>query len=549
MRRLLWGILIVAVLVAVVTGCGGAHRYDARLVAADSLMQAAPDSALAIVEALPADSLTDGGDRAYRDLLLTQARYRCYIVATSDSGINRALSYYRSHAREREKLTRAFIYKGAVMEELGHPDSAMFYYKQAEATADEKDYANLGQINTRIADLYRIHYGDEEICFEKYKQALHYHLLTGNKPMQQNCYFNMANCAADSSIANYRQYYQKAYSLAEERNDSAAMYKCLEYMGRHLLSNDSTRDEAKLIALDCIKKYQPYNHQNIFIDIAFVYAYENHFDSARYYLNLVDTSRVSDQVKMRYYWALSVLYKNLGDTAKSNYYSGLKSHISDSIDNNRVKNSIYRIDTFNDRIQTSSKIKRINTLQYLLWALSLIAGIMLLSVGFYYHSRMRYYKSIIKELELISSTSDAGVDDHEELLQQIGNKDSVIGQFVQSMVTFMHTSIDLSERDTPSVIKRRIRETIGNVITDEFWDELKAYLDRSHNNLISTIAKNPKISDIDLKFIELSCCGFDYVEIAVALGLSTNYISTKRKAIARKLGVKDLRDYLKTCMK
>ena len=61
-------------------------------------------------------------------------------------------------------LTRAFIYKGAVMEELGHPDSAMHYYKTAEAAAHEKDYANLGQINTRIADVFRKNDGDDQTC-------------------------------------------------------------------------------------------------------------------------------------------------------------------------------------------------------------------------------------------------------------------------------------------------------------------------------------------------------------------------------------------------
>ena len=85
MKKLLMVISLLVVLVAAVTGCGGAHRYDARLVAADSLMQPAPDSALALLEALPIDSLPDESNRAYRDLLLTQARYRCYVTATSDS--------------------------------------------------------------------------------------------------------------------------------------------------------------------------------------------------------------------------------------------------------------------------------------------------------------------------------------------------------------------------------------------------------------------------------------------------------------------------------
>jgi len=138
-------LLLMAGLVATVTGCRGTRvPDDVRLVAADSLLASAPDSALALVEALALDSLATDGDRAYRDLLLTQARYKCYIIATSDSDINRALGYYRAHSGEQEKLTRAYIYKGAVMEELGHPDSAMLYYKHAEATAAPDDYFNLG---------------------------------------------------------------------------------------------------------------------------------------------------------------------------------------------------------------------------------------------------------------------------------------------------------------------------------------------------------------------------------------------------------------------
>ena len=116
--------------------------------------------------------LAADGDRAYRDLLLTQARYRCYITATSDSDINRALAYYRAHPKEREKLTRAYIYKGAVMEELGHPDSAMLHYKHAEATAAPDDYFNLGYINFRIADLFLNEVAEDSSVVDRLHQAV-----------------------------------------------------------------------------------------------------------------------------------------------------------------------------------------------------------------------------------------------------------------------------------------------------------------------------------------------------------------------------------------
>ena len=148
-------ILIAAVLVTLVTGCGTRARYDARLVAADSLMLPARDSALAVVEGITDTMLRSERDLAYRDLLLTQARYKCYadITAADDSAITRAMDYFSSHNGDREKLTRSYLYKGAVMEELGHVDSAMYYYKTAEVNADAKDYTNLGQINTRIGYL------------------------------------------------------------------------------------------------------------------------------------------------------------------------------------------------------------------------------------------------------------------------------------------------------------------------------------------------------------------------------------------------------------
>ncbi len=151
MKRLLWVILAAMVLGAVAPGCRHEPRYDSRLTAADSLLREDPDSALAMLEALAPDSPVarsdgEGGidfsdaDRAYHALLLTQARYKCYVTATSDSDINLALAYFRAHPADHEKLTRAYIYKGAVMEELGHPDSAMLYYKTAEANAAPDDY-------------------------------------------------------------------------------------------------------------------------------------------------------------------------------------------------------------------------------------------------------------------------------------------------------------------------------------------------------------------------------------------------------------------------
>ena len=542
MKHLLAVIVTAMVLVAVVTGCGGAGRNDARLVAADSLMQPDPDSALALVQAVPPGSLTREGDRAYRDLLLTQARYKAYITASSDSDINRALDYYRRHSGERKKLTRAYIYKGAVMEELGHPDSAMFYYKHAEATADEKDYTNLGQINIRIASLYRMYYADKQNCFDKYKQALVYYRLINNKAMQQLCLYNMAVCSSISKTDNSIFYLQQSLDLANELNNDLAIFQCKEFLCRQLLMSDSTRQKAKAIAIQCLKDYPKYINHDLVIDLAYIYAKEKMIDSARYYLKYVDEKcdlELFKRIKVRKLLTLAAIANNEGKIAASNYYGEMVRLISDSINNNTEKYRIQQIENTNNVEITESKKEIINSLQWKIIALILVSLILISVISIYHFRRIHRGKAIINELK------HSNVDKHEHLLKQIDAKDSVIELFVQNMVSFMQTTIDTSENDSPSVVRKRIKETITSVVDDEFWQELKTYINKKHNNLIAEIAKNPKIKEIDLRFIELLCCGFNYIEIAITLNYTPKYISQKRKEIAKKLNLKvPLQDFL-----
>ena len=71
-------LLIVMMVCVLLAGC----RQQAdlpRLVELDSLITVAPDSAAALLEAIPADSLPTAADCAYRALLLTQAKYKADI--------------------------------------------------------------------------------------------------------------------------------------------------------------------------------------------------------------------------------------------------------------------------------------------------------------------------------------------------------------------------------------------------------------------------------------------------------------------------------------
>lgn len=539
------GIVLLVVLVAGVTGCGWLHRYDGRLVAADSLMQADPDSALALVEAVGPESLRGEGDRAYRDLLLTQARYKTYqeITASDDSAITRAMAWYRAHGGEREKLTRAYLYKGAVMQELNHVDSAMYYYKTAEVNADPKDYANLGQINTRIATLYLDYYADMQICYDKNYQALRYYKLTGNKSLQLSCLISMAGCSGIMHKEDTEQLLNQATKLAIELNDSLCYYLSQELLCRQLSYEGKSIPRAKQIAMHCLNDYRDYIDHDLLLDLADIYAYSGMPDSARYYLDLVTANSGManlEQVQTRKYLILSNISRKEGNIALSAHYDMLSHQVSDSVSNDKQKYQIQQIENENNFEQTENRVRTIHNLHWQVRGIIASAILALLLFAIYHYRRENYIKTLAEELQ------HARINRHEQLLEQVDTHNHVIGQFVKNMVSFMQTLMEASEKDGPTTLRQRVKDGLGSITTGEdFWDALRAHVDLTHDGLISRIAEDPGMTSKDLKFIELCCCGFDYVEISIIMGYTPRYVLNKRKLIANKMGLQvPLLDYL-----
>ena len=546
MKHLVTVILVMLVLGAVVTGCDGTRRYDSRLTAADSLMRSAPDSALAMVEAISRDSLTDEGDRAYRDLLLTQARYKAYVTATSDSDISRALAWYRAHPADREKLTRAYIYKGAVMEELGHPDSAMLYYKTAEATADTTDYHTMGYINLRIADLYRKCYGNEQICFEKFQLALKYLELTGDKALQQNCWYNMGMCEGIKGGEASAHYLDKAMDLAIALNDSSCQFDCLELRCRQLMSDDSQLDEAKSKALHCLNDFEHYINNDLLVDLAMIYAKEGHLDSADYFINLVDERFSMDQIeqiRVRRFGLLSLLEKKKGHESLSKRYIDSMNIVADQISNDKTQYYIQQIDSQYQNEREVLRIHKIQRLSNTIWAL-IIGGAIVI---------MLLILSVVRESKRIRAIVDEarnnGVSERTDILDTPVAVNDTMNKFVKGLTVLIQTAIEANNVKKQFFFEKKIRTVISEIADSVFWKYLRQYLDSHYDNIITNIAANPNITEKDIRFIELVCCGFNYVEIAVTLNYNPKYISNKRKILAKKLNLDiPLQDYLNEMM-
>jgi len=543
MNKLL-GILLMLVLVAAVTGCGRA-RCDARLVRADSLMQPDPDSALAIVSAI--DSLAGDANLAYRDLLLIQARYKCYvdITAGDDSAITRAMAWYRAHGGEREKLTRAYLYKGAVMQELGHVDSAMYYYKTAEVTADPKDYANLGQINTRIAALYLDYYADMQICYDKNYQALRYYKLTGNKSLQLNSMLNMASCSGVMHKDDAERLLNQAIQLAIELNDSLCYYQCQELMCRQLSYEGKSIPRAKQIAMHCLNDYRDYIDHDLLLDLADIYAYSGMLDSARYYLDLVTVNpgmTNPEQVKTREYFILSRITLLEGDTALSKHYDMLAHQVSDSILDSETRYQIQQIENENNFVQTEKQVQTIHNQRWWIMSIILLAAIILAAFGLYHYRRLRNTQAIKNELE-------KALEDLERLKRDGESK--YVGNRIAAIIE-LYNAIRVRKKDgsgkkrsvipLPGLLKELDdkNELLQMELSDTFWLQLKLSVDGEYNGIVSFVEKRyPNLGESDIRLFCLLCAGISPQIIKLCMNYSSAKTSSsyRNRLVQKKMGL------------
>ena len=552
MKRL-FHITVVAALVALVTGCGGVHRYDARLVAADSLMWTAPDSALAIVTAI--DRLTGERDLAYRDLLATQARYKCYqeITTGDDSAITRAMDYYRHHNDDSEKLTRAYLYKGAVMEELDHVDSAMYYYKTAEVNADEKDYTNLGQINTRIADLYRIHNGNAQTCFEKYQLAFHNYVLARNKRMQLNSIYAMymMNGITQPQLNNNDTIFTKAIDLAIELGNDNKLFNLYELRCRQLSLSDSSCLEAKKIALNCLKDFESYINNDLLLDLAYLYAKESKLDSAKLFLKSVNESlSPGDEVHVivRKNDVLSMIAEREGDVYASRHYIALNSSLTDSIMDNKEKFAIEGIENGFNHHREKTNLSRISSLQWSVVFVALFAFMLTALLAFYFYHHKHRYDRIIKDIKQQSTNQLNDLSILNDNIENLKIQDQQLKSFISSHLNLTSEMIEACYHSPKSKLSEQVKRIVQfQHDNQQQWTQLYYYIDAEYNGIISkTRNAYPQLNDKDLLLIALTTTGFSYIQIAIIMGYTNaTSIGTIKQRLAQKMHLDgSLNDYI-----
>lgn len=538
--------LIVALASWLFTDCVRGNHYDRRLVSIDSLLTHHPDSALASLNALETSELKGEADRAYHALLLTQARYRCYITATSDSDITLALTYYQRHNGDREKLTRAYIYKGAVAEELGDPEGAMRHYKSASKTVPIDNHYLQGYIKLRIGNIYRDHLVADSSDVIEFKEALAHFKQVPDSFYILTCLSEIGSSYIKNNRDSVLPYLHQARAMAQRlHEDDLLLINDIFIDEYKAFSNDPVLiNEAKEHTLSLIRTNDSDDdYKDLLMISAFTLAKQNKPDSASLYLNRVGRLLRSANDSVFYYRCLAEEARCRGDVMRYQYFTEKELHINDSLTSNAIQVTLRDVEEkYDNETMKNEKLRYRNMLTGIvlggLLALSLLALVTttLMHKSSQRKRRLREYEDQIDQLHAEADELSARLRSNIEMSEGLKNA-------IRNQLDMYIKLIELQQTkliNNPSKFSKQFEESYKNKKPDSaFWKSLENYANSTHGDLIIHLRESDtELIESDFRFLSLYCCHLSTAAIMACMGYNdVHSVYNKRRRIASALSM------------
>ncbi len=261
-------------------------------------------------------------ERAYHALLTAQAMYKAYIPATTDSVINVAWDYYGNlgmfaSATDRQRRVRAMLYKGTTAEELGHPDSAMYWYKRTEDFAQDDDHFNKGYSLMRQAALYQSQHTTDSADLKRYKMALRHFAAMNDTNYQLVCLTEIGTLYRKMNLDSARYYINQALDKSRNFDDKFFYYTNLVVNAGFELSsgNFSSVIESCRYVLENGIDYNSPDECRLLLSSAYIHI--NMPDSASKALP-INLFSLQPEDRVMYYDTKALMMQHNGDSL--NYY-------------------------------------------------------------------------------------------------------------------------------------------------------------------------------------------------------------------------------------
>ena len=544
------------------TACRHHTAYPLAMQQAEQLMSIRPDSALTLLQGM-ADTLATLPEetRMYHQLLTIQAKDKQYITHTSDSLINRIVSFYEEYGNS-DRLMMAYFYQGSTYRDMNDAPRALKAFHQAiDAGKETRNLILLGQAYGQMGTLFTYQHLYNE-ALESNQKAFQYYNTLKDSIRFPLLIRNMARIySAKGNNDSALFYYKKAYQLATEQNLYNQRSSIIGEMGCTYFNIGKT-DTAKVLLTQSLSSKR--RMANVLSKLALIYQQEGKTDSAQ---TCLKEALAKGNVSIQCY---AYLYLSQMETEpkKSAFYKEQYEYLKDSLASLSQSEAIAKYHLLY-RFQRSEREKDMLNLtnekkqsQIYLLLLTLSIAIFLIAIVFFFawkkkqelliqaekfrryrikqegqnRANIKENKEKIKELECLLLKSEKQKDNLHNLLLttqkellEIANKQSEIQQENRQIQNTIFYKSD--------IYKHFQKAGFGIVkVTSKDWETLENTIESYYLQFSKRLYElYPSMNDRELKVCLLIKTNIPIKDISNILNCNPSTISKIRKRLYTKI--------------
>ncbi len=535
----------------------------AKLHLADSLIEAEPDSGLALLVSLGEEAEDASKANRYRyQLLLAKAMNKAYVPFTSDSVMKDVAQYYDRHGSPNERMMAHYLL-GCVYRDLDSLPQALLEYEtaisQADTTKADCDFLTLSRVYGQATEAYYESYMPQN-TLEAAWNYIRYGLRAKDSVGVISGYDFIADAYSlmgkeDSEIC----YHEKASRLYEKHQmlEEAAMS-----LGA-LIETYTKRKDLKN-ASRCLHRYERESglfdgkgnivpgREIFYYGKGLYFLNTGAIDSAMFYFMKLKNKKHST-FNERYAAAigLSQVYHKLGIFDSAYYYANLECGYSNRIINNMMEISCSRIKASSDmqKLSREADEKELEAERMRMYLL-LFAAFIVVVVSLVFFVMRRKKERIRQRYDQYERDNAALVQAQEELRMLLAESEEEKQKLVkqkQGQINLLLSRVEaISGPADMAEVERRIRHA---AITEKFrqlchgnqkpsvddWHELRDMMNKELPNFYQTVNARTALQLDEYDICVLVRLRFKPTEIAFLANINSGYVSVIRKRLLLKV--------------
>ncbi len=521
-------LVIIVSIILIISSCSENHsKHWDKITAVEFYIEEHPDSALTVLQNIPAEDLHNTEERAKYALLLSMALDKNVIDTTNFNVLQPAIDYYSRNGSATDKL-RMYYYKGRIHENAGDDDLAM--ESMVMALAEGKESTDILTKARALAIQGDIYYSLYE--WEKSKKAYIECVEYFKEANRINSYINniisvIDICIVSKTPKEAEKYISEVKTLLHKCSESRKTYFYSVYLS--YTTNYGTDEQIKFLIQEYLSAV---SHRSIdWLAVAQAYIKLKDYTKSINALSRFKGNALYDG-KVRYYALLSEAYTLGKEHEKSNkayqQYIRLKGA---SNYKKQTQETQFIEEKFNLR-QEKAKEKRS---KYHILIYASIIGIVFIFVFIFIR-----YKLLIRTRENESfKLQYYNLVQEKEYLTQLLEKNKELNDSTQailqdriSILNKFFTSCIIGNIDIMKTLGKEVKDTIKN--RDKFINSTRMAFTASHPLFIKYL-QNCNLSIDEINYCCMYAIGLNGKEVGNYLGLKSNYIHSSR--IRKKLGM------------